>query len=436
MGAYTRQELLLLSNFVYIPACRSDECIEDIIDRYRDDSGAFSEESVAAAAAGGGMSTKDVCTVFTEMDKRIAANPEFGRLSASRRLEEKDVRAVCYTNDEDSSPVVAFRGTGGTKEAWVDNFEGAFREDTKIQKIADDFIRYECAAYDDIVVTGHSKGGNLAQYVTVKREENVGECVSFDGQGFGDVFISENSALVQKASPKITSISAYNDFVNILLTGIAGTYIYVANDESAEAAHSPTTLLTSNTFDENGNFTSVRSQGIVSKELSRLTAVVTDALDPAKETDKETLSIIAGSAISLALTTPRSEVCEGVVAPVAGIVAAGFAKKIACAAKIIGDNEEPSARSVYFDAVSCREASYAISRLSQDIGRIGAGVDGVRQNMAYTINTQVFAESTLAGVMEDLAEIRRKIGLLSECIDGIANRYERAECEAAALMYA
>ena len=170
---YTEQELLLLSNFAYIPACLSNKPIADIIDSYKTGDGTFTPESVMGAAAGGGMSTEDVATVFGEMDKRIQENPEFGLLSASRRLEESDVRAICYTNPKDEDPVVVFRGTGGTKEAWSDNFDGAYYEDTRIQSVASDFVKYECGIYDGVMVTGHSKGGNLAMYAAFYMPERM-----------------------------------------------------------------------------------------------------------------------------------------------------------------------------------------------------------------------------------------------------------------------
>ena len=84
--SYTQRELLLLSNFVYIPACVSEKTVKEIIDSFRDEGGSFTEESVIEAARGGGMSCADVATVFTCMDERISENPSFGNISAARRL--------------------------------------------------------------------------------------------------------------------------------------------------------------------------------------------------------------------------------------------------------------------------------------------------------------------------------------------------------------
>ncbi len=433
-GRYTQQELLLLSNFVYIPVCLSDGTIEEIIGTYRDENGNFTEESVAAAAAGGGMSTQDICTVFTEMDKRIEENPDFGQLSVARSLEEADVRAVCYTDPKDASPVVAFRGTGGTRQAWTDNFEGAFTEDTRIQKTAADFIGCECAIYEDIVVTGHSKGGNLAQYVTVRHNDRIKECVSYDGQGFGDAFIEGDPDMVKAASPKITSISAYNDFVNILLTCIAGTCIYVENDPTAAAAHSPVTLITKNTFDKDGNFTSVRDQGTVSKQLSRLTDRMCDMLSGANERDKESMAVITGSAISLALTTPPDDLPEGCIAPVAGLVAAKLAAKVAeCADKITGEEALVSG-SVYINACAVNAAAAQMEEAGSIIAGMMGTIDEVRSDLAYTMTSGLFAEGALGGACEDLRSISSALKDHALLIRQVVSRYEECETETFSLM--
>lgn len=432
--AYSQKELLLLSNFVYIPACVSTDNISTILDKYRGEDGLFSDEGIAAAAAGGGMSTGDVRTVFTAMDEHIRENPGFGQLSAARCLNDKDVRAICYTDGSNKDPVVVFRGTGGTKNAWRDNFEGAYLEDTKIQKIADDFVRHECAIYDDVVVTGHSKGGNLAMYVTVKEEDRISSCVSFDGQGFGDEFIKYNEGLIDTASPKITSISAYNDFVNILLTCIAGTSIYVANEGSAEGAHSPVTLLTNNTFDENGRFKSKMAQGPVAKELDSLTDVIVAALKGSSDKDKEDLSDIAGSAIALALTTPSDKMAEDCAAPVLGTIAAKLAAKLARDGVIATSYEELCAKSLYADTAGIRGCASALYDTASSVKSLGIKVGYVRSGMKCTMNTHIIAESSLSSIADELILISRQLAFLSDMTMRVAKSYETAEEEVLSLM--
>ena len=433
-GKYTQEELLLLSNFVYVPACISDEPIEAIIDAYREEDGSFTAASVIEAARGGGMSCEDVATVFTRMDRRISENPDFGKISASRILEEKDVRALCYTDPKDADPVVVFRGTGGTKEAWCDNFEGAFTDETKIQQIADDFVESECGIYNDIVVTGHSKGGNLAQFVTVSRNERIRECLSFDGQGFGEELLIKDPAGIVDASQKITSVCAYNDFVNILLTSIAGTCLFVFNDSSPAAAHSPVTLLTENEFDVDGNFLTIRTQGLLAKGLGYLTDGMCGILRSADDDDRRNFATVAGTAISLALTTPPDKLAEDCIAPTLGLVSAGFAQKMALMERTVADSRPPAAGSVSIDTDACAGAAGSIEEGSELIAAVQASVEGVRKNMAFTITSKLCAEKALENICEDLSGIKRGMYEMSKKIRRVNAAYKKCEEEAAALM--
>lgn len=425
-GSYSQRELLLLSNYVYIPVSTSGGTIGQIIDRYRDANGGFSEESVLEAARGGGMTCSDVATVFSGLDARIKENPAFGRLSVSRSLEEYDVRALCFTDEKDKNPCVVFRGTGGTKEAWTDNFEGAFEEDTRLQKVAEDFIKNECAIYSDIVVTGHSKGGNLAQYVTVC-DDRISRCVSFDGQGFGDDFIKKNKEAIEAASGKICSVSAYNDFVNILLTSIAGTTIYVENGSSAADAHSSVTLFTQNSFDANGDIVSTRSRGGVSAVLDHITDRICDLLSPLDREDKKTLGSIAGSAISLALTTPGDRLREDCLAPTLGMIVAAVLEKTARMGRMLLEDRPLYARSVRIDTALCRDAALRLKEQSDLMEKVAGSVNEIRQNMAYSITSKVCAENALLGVCYSISGIRSDVGALSELITDIADNYEKTE---------
>ncbi len=433
-GAYSDRELLLLSNFVYIPVCTSSAPLEEIIAQYRDETGSFTADSVASAAAGGGMSREDVAVVFTQMDERIRENPDFGKLSAARTLDEKDVRAVCYTGPKDNDPVVAFRGTGGTVEAWSDNFEGAFCETTDIQRVADDFIKHECGIYDDIVVTGHSKGGNLAQYVTVMRQESVSSCLSFDGQGFSDELIEENAEAVKTASPKIRSVSAYNDFVNILLTSIAGECIYVANEASAAAAHSPVTLLTENEFDDEGNFISMKEQSPLTKCLSGLTDRAVAALSKKQADEQDAFSQIMGSAIALALCTPSDKVSEGVIAPTLGYMGAQFARDIMREAPFTVFDQPLISNNVHMDIAACQKASIQIKDQGSRIESIVSLVNGIRGDLAYTMTSKICAERALLKVCDDLTCIRYALERTADVVMNATVKYSECEQSAALLM--
>ena len=96
-------------------------------------------------------------------------------------------RAACFSNDEET--VIVFRGTHGVY-TWNDNGEGGYQADTASQQEALNYVNLlgaNLTTSGKITVTGHSKGGNLAQYVTICAAYLVVDrCVSFDGQGFSN----------------------------------------------------------------------------------------------------------------------------------------------------------------------------------------------------------------------------------------------------------
>ena len=128
-------------------------------------------------------------------------------------------------NNKITEVYVVFRGTGSGR--WYDNGEGLFQEASKYQKVAlryfNDTIRgLELEADTRIIVTGHSKGGNLSQFVTLKTEHEyrnmIKYCISFDGQGFSPEMY--NSIKLQpffkEQCNKMFSICGDNDYVNVL----------------------------------------------------------------------------------------------------------------------------------------------------------------------------------------------------------------------------
>lgn len=145
---------------------------------------------------------------------------------------------------------VAYRGTGDGK--WVDNGEGMYKDKTVMQKAAADYFDYVVETKglkesDHIIVTGHSKGGNSAQFVTLasRHYDLIDSCYSFDGQGFSRKAIEElflphlgGEEAYQAQLNKMYSINGENDPVHELgIVVIPGerTY-YVKVDENAGIA--------------------------------------------------------------------------------------------------------------------------------------------------------------------------------------------------------
>ncbi|MDS0525622.1 DUF2974 domain-containing protein [Clostridium sp. SHJSY1] len=133
---------------------------------------------------------------------------------------------ICLVNNSGQATAV-FRGTG-SKE-WPDNFKGAYQTDTDLQSNALDW--FNSLPYNNVTVTGHSKGGNKAQYVTIKSDK-VSKCVAFDGQGFSKEFCEKYQNEIANNKNKITLIAPSDDYVNILLFRIAGKTIYTQPEKS------------------------------------------------------------------------------------------------------------------------------------------------------------------------------------------------------------
>ncbi|WP_177180689.1 Mbeg1-like protein [[Clostridium] polysaccharolyticum] len=136
--------------------------------------------------------------------------------------------------DEDGEAYVAFHGTGGGE--WEDNFEGGFVTETVQQKKALEFI--ESIPRDNLTVLGHSKGGNKAKYVTFLSAK-VKRCISYDGQGFSQMFLEKYREQIEKNRHKITCYALDNDFVNVMLNDIYQTKKYIKGNgvDSFEQNH-------------------------------------------------------------------------------------------------------------------------------------------------------------------------------------------------------
>jgi hypothetical protein len=186
--------------------------------------------------------------------------------------ESTGMRAACFVDDI-SNPTdvnVVFRGTSGNYE-WHDNGEGGYLSDTDQQQKAADYVNTLPENYgNDMTVTGHSKGGNKAQYVTIATDR-IGKCISYDGQGFSEEFLEKYKNEIAEKSNRIVSIAASNDFVNCLLYSIAGTTIYIETEaqDKFKYNHKPNILL-----DEDGNLRQQTEQSVLSKLINEYTTYI------------------------------------------------------------------------------------------------------------------------------------------------------------------
>lgn len=153
--------------------------------------------------------------------------------------------AAVFINDAYNEAVVAFRGTA-TME-WADDMEGAAVTDTLQQINALEYFRTVVRRHDltryTITVTGHSKGGNKAKYITIL-DDTPDRCVSFDGQGFSDKFMNHYRERIIKRQDVIENHNVDYDYVNILMNDIGRATYYFGYDYGRGGfaeAHAPNT---------------------------------------------------------------------------------------------------------------------------------------------------------------------------------------------------
>lgn len=137
--------------------------------------------------------------------------------------------------DGDGTLYVVYRGTDGEHGEWRDDFEGLNEADTDSQRRAEAYLDEMLALYggQHVVVTGHSKGGNKAQYVTVV-DGRVDECYSFDGQGFGNPFLRKYEERIAAVRGRIHAYNQEGDYVSALMAPIAGDTHYTNGGSQAQ----------------------------------------------------------------------------------------------------------------------------------------------------------------------------------------------------------
>lgn len=246
MSNLSEKDLLLLNSLIYINKCQEGNTITEILNQYKSNG----EFDITKIPNDDYTSSSEYLSVLKEINN----SPNLCNLKivSSTKNDPNGMRAACFVDKDTNAATVVFRGTGDTYE-WEDNLKGAYITDTDSQKAALDFVNNIDSKYQDITVSGHSKGANKAQYVTLF-SDRVSNCIAFDGQGFSDDFLKLYATEISNNKGKIKAINSYMDVVSALMFPIAGEVIYIESDTQKNilAYHRPYALFKG--FDENGNY--------------------------------------------------------------------------------------------------------------------------------------------------------------------------------------
>lgn len=142
------------------------------------------------------LPTEEINTLF----KLAAESRRFSSVMAKGFINEIDLKsekqfcAMCFDIGKNTT-IVAFRGTDDTLIGWKEDLNMSFFAPVPSQKQAVEYLNSVISNNERgrYYVCGHSKGGNLASYATIKCDSVVQSKIiasfSFDGPGFKKAFV-------------------------------------------------------------------------------------------------------------------------------------------------------------------------------------------------------------------------------------------------------
>ena len=160
--------------------------------------------------------------------------PLFRKLKDTRRFRGVEIKAFVNEIDEqaekqfaaltflldDGTAVVTYRGTDDTLVGWKEDMNMCFLPVIPSQEAAVEYLRQAATAHSGpLICTGHSKGGNLAVYASVKCRKAIRKRIkgvySNEGPGFGRSLLDD--AVYLEMRPMIHNLVPQSTVVGILL---------------------------------------------------------------------------------------------------------------------------------------------------------------------------------------------------------------------------
>lgn len=176
-------------------------------------------------------------SVYDATFQQILSDPTLSSMTIANydRMSGSNANMIVFTSDSTSEAVVAYEGSQSGAD-WRDNFDAVGKTDhadgvsSDFQQKALDYVNSPdvqqiLSRYDTVTATGHSKGGNNANYVNI-RSDSIDRSITFDAPGFSDEFMKAYHDEIARSQDSIDNYSAHNDYVNILQNAV-GTQHYI-----------------------------------------------------------------------------------------------------------------------------------------------------------------------------------------------------------------
>ncbi len=179
---------------------------------------------------------------------------------------QQQFTAITYAVNTDIGrvDVVTFQGTDDTLTGWKEDFNMMFERHLPAQRLAVKYLEEVASLSDNkLVVTGHSKGGNLAVYAAMKcsrwAKKRIIHVYDYDGPGF----LPGTFSALEKVgvAGKVIKVIPENAFFGLLLDGDSYRRLIVQSDGRSIFQHDPLTWL----IDEAGNLKLAKDISLSSK---------------------------------------------------------------------------------------------------------------------------------------------------------------------------
>lgn len=176
----------------------------------------------------------------------IAYSKRYGKIKAKfyEDIAEKDsdtqFGAVAFVLPGNLN-VISFRGTDATILGWKENCNMLYRYPVSSQEISVAYVdKVIPKLRGKVIITGHSKGGNLAIYSSVyckkENKKKIKQIYGFDSPGFTEDFVNDEEYL--STLPKISKFVPEESMIGMLLTD-KSSYQIVKSDGIGFYQHDP-----------------------------------------------------------------------------------------------------------------------------------------------------------------------------------------------------
>ena len=224
---FNKIDALVLSRMVYLPfenILKEEKTLKEVLEKFL-------------------TSKKNLKNVIMKEDielaKELLKSSRFYKLKISNYVNnidletEKQFSAVTVKLNSNTK-IVVFRGTDSSVIGWKEDFNMSFKTHIPAQLEAKEYLKKIMEEDDsDIIIAGHSKGGNLSIYSAIFIDDfykdRIIKIYNFDGPGFNEEIVKDSG--YEKILDKIETYIPQSAVVGILLERKEKPNIILSNEK-------------------------------------------------------------------------------------------------------------------------------------------------------------------------------------------------------------